>query len=121
PVSNCQEKFETLNPKSQRWWTSQTNVTTGSFKRERDQMFKPVSDGYRCSVIAEFFADYNSKLLESSNYRTRQQAIKLMGEILLDGSNSVVMTRHVTSRDKATGVFEEIEHEEENNVEEREK
>ncbi|CAN7044045.1 unnamed protein product [Brassica rapa subsp. trilocularis] len=44
-----------------------------------------------------------------------------MGEILLDGSNSVVMTRHVTSRDKATGVFEEIEHEEENNVEEREK
>ncbi|WZY78491.1 hypothetical protein YC2023_024875 [Brassica napus] len=87
----------------------------------RDQMFKPVSDGYRCSAIAEFFAAYNSKLLESSNYRTRRQAIKFLGEILLDGSNSVVMTRHVSSRDKATGVFEEIEHEEENNVEEREK
>ncbi|XP_071723854.1 putative MO25-like protein At5g47540 [Rutidosis leptorrhynchoides] len=46
-----------------------------------------------------FFAEYNSKLLESQNYITRRQAIKLLGDILLDRSNSVVMTRYVRSRD----------------------
>ncbi|KAJ0232966.1 putative MO25-like protein [Hirschfeldia incana] len=46
-----------------------------------------------------FFADYNSKLLESSNYITRRQAIKLLGDILLDRSNSVVMTKYVSSLD----------------------
>ncbi|CAK9156839.1 unnamed protein product [Ilex paraguariensis] len=46
-----------------------------------------------------FFAEYNSKLLESTNYITRRQAIKLLGDILLDRSNSAVMMRYVTSRD----------------------
>uniref|UniRef100_A0A1J3IYI8 Putative MO25-like protein n=1 Tax=Noccaea caerulescens TaxID=107243 RepID=A0A1J3IYI8_NOCCA len=46
-----------------------------------------------------FFADYNSKLLESSNYITRRQAIKLLGDILLDRSNSAVMTKYVSSRE----------------------
>ncbi|GAB2252648.1 hypothetical protein Droror1_Dr00005495 [Drosera rotundifolia] len=31
-----------------------------------------------------FFAEYNSKLLESSNYITRKLAIKLLGDMLLD-------------------------------------
>jgi len=46
-----------------------------------------------------FFAEYNSKLLESSNYITRRQAIKLLGDMLLDRSNSAVMIRYVSSRD----------------------
>ncbi|VFQ88644.1 unnamed protein product [Cuscuta campestris] len=46
-----------------------------------------------------FFAEYNSKLLESANYITRRQAVKLLGDILLDRSNSAVMTRYVSSRD----------------------
>ncbi|KAK7363833.1 hypothetical protein VNO77_05991 [Canavalia gladiata] len=46
-----------------------------------------------------FFYDYNSKLLESSNYITRRQAVKLLGDMLLDCSNSAVMTRYVSSRD----------------------
>ncbi|CAG7862036.1 unnamed protein product, partial [Brassica rapa] len=46
-----------------------------------------------------FFADYNSKLLESVNYVTRRQAIKLLGDILLDRSNSAVMTKYVSSMD----------------------
>ncbi|CAG7887959.1 unnamed protein product [Brassica rapa] len=48
---------------------------------------------------SQFFADFNSKLLESSNYITRLQAIKLLGDILLDRSNSVVMTKYVSSMD----------------------
>nr|XP_043623268.1 putative MO25-like protein At5g47540 [Erigeron canadensis] len=46
-----------------------------------------------------FFAEYNAKLLESPNYITRRQAIKLLGDMLLDRSNSAVMTRYVSSRD----------------------
>ncbi|KAJ6779093.1 CALCIUM-BINDING PROTEIN 39-RELATED [Salix koriyanagi] len=46
-----------------------------------------------------FFGEFNSKLLESTNYITRRQAVKLLGDILLDRSNAVVMTRYVSSRD----------------------
>eukprot|EP00252_Welwitschia_mirabilis_P018710 TRINITY_DN4171_c0_g1_i2.p1 TRINITY_DN4171_c0_g1~~TRINITY_DN4171_c0_g1_i2.p1 ORF type:complete len:301 (+),score=43.54 TRINITY_DN4171_c0_g1_i2:353-1255(+) len=46
-----------------------------------------------------FFAQYNSKLLESPNYITRRQAVKLLGDILLDRSNSAVMRRYVSSKD----------------------
>ncbi|KAL6542941.1 hypothetical protein OROHE_010461 [Orobanche hederae] len=46
-----------------------------------------------------FVAEYNLKLLESDNYITRRHSIKLLGDMLLDRSNSVVMTRYVSSRD----------------------
>ncbi|XP_077211145.1 putative MO25-like protein At5g47540 [Tasmannia lanceolata] len=46
-----------------------------------------------------FFAEYNSKLLESPNYITRRQAVKLLGDMLLDRSNSAVMVRYVSSKD----------------------
>ncbi|XP_051134003.1 putative MO25-like protein At5g47540 [Andrographis paniculata] len=46
-----------------------------------------------------FFPAYNSKLLESQNYLTRRQAVKMLGDILLDRSNSSVMMRYVSSRD----------------------
>lgn len=46
-----------------------------------------------------FFEEYNSKLLESSNYITRRQAVKLLADMLLDRSNSVTMTKYVSSRD----------------------
>ncbi|XP_010270145.1 PREDICTED: putative MO25-like protein At5g47540 [Nelumbo nucifera] len=46
-----------------------------------------------------FFEEYNFKLLESSNYITRRQAIKLLGDILLDRANSSIMMRYVSSKD----------------------
>ncbi|XP_058081567.1 putative MO25-like protein At5g47540 isoform X2 [Magnolia sinica] len=46
-----------------------------------------------------FFAEFNSKLLESENYITRRQAVKLLGDMLLDRSNSAVMMRYVCSKD----------------------
>ncbi|CAN6459933.1 unnamed protein product [Victoria cruziana] len=46
-----------------------------------------------------FFAEYNSKLLESPNYITRRQAVKLLGDILLDRANVLVMVRYVNSKD----------------------
>ncbi|XP_019183182.1 PREDICTED: putative MO25-like protein At5g47540 [Ipomoea nil] len=46
-----------------------------------------------------FFTEFNSQLLESQNYITRRQAVKLLGEILLDRSNCSVMVRYVSSLD----------------------
>ncbi|GLT46251.1 hypothetical protein SLA2020_200220 [Shorea laevis] len=46
-----------------------------------------------------FFEEYNSKLLESSSYITRRHAIKLLGDMLLDRTNSAVMVRYVSSVD----------------------
>ncbi|KAL6140237.1 hypothetical protein ACLB2K_058537 [Fragaria x ananassa] len=46
-----------------------------------------------------FFQEYNSQLLESQNYITKRQAVKLLGNMLLDRSNSDVMVRYVCSLD----------------------
>ncbi|KAL6758107.1 Mo25-like protein [Haematococcus lacustris] len=43
----------------------------------------------------EFFPAYN-KLLQSGNYVTRRQSLKLLGELLLDRSNVKVMVRFVS-------------------------
>ncbi|CAM0136062.1 unnamed protein product [Umbelopsis sp. WA50703] len=44
----------------------------------------------------KFFEHY-TKLLMSSNYVTKRQSLKLLGEILLDRSNFNVMTRYISS------------------------
>ncbi|KAJ6941132.1 MO25-like protein [Populus alba x Populus x berolinensis] len=46
-----------------------------------------------------FFQAYNSQLLESPSYITRRHAVKLLGNMLLDRSNSAVMVRYVSSLD----------------------
>ncbi|CAH9107775.1 unnamed protein product [Cuscuta epithymum] len=46
-----------------------------------------------------FFTEFNFKLLGSPNYITRRQAVKLLGDILLDRSNSCVMVRYVSTLD----------------------
>ncbi|KAL7130871.1 hypothetical protein ABFS83_13G161100 [Erythranthe nasuta] len=46
-----------------------------------------------------FITDFNSKLLQSANYMTRRHAVKLLGDILLDRSNSGIMVRYVSSMD----------------------
>ncbi|KAF7007810.1 hypothetical protein CFC21_022707 [Triticum aestivum] len=51
------------------------------------------------SATFKFFAEFNSRLLSSSNYITKRQAIKLLGDMLLDRSNSAVMMRYVSSKD----------------------
>nr|CAN60301.1 hypothetical protein VITISV_040143 [Vitis vinifera] len=42
-----------------------------------------------------FFREYNSQLLQSPNYITRRHAVKLLGDMLLDRSNSAVMIRYL--------------------------
>ena len=44
-----------------------------------------------------FFSNYNRKLVQSDNYVTKRQSIKLLGELLLDRANYNIMTRYVDS------------------------
>ncbi|KAL5230984.1 hypothetical protein ABZP36_029760 [Zizania latifolia] len=46
-----------------------------------------------------FFAEFNSKLLSSSNYIIRRQATQLLGDILLDKSNTAVMVCYISSKE----------------------
>jgi calcium binding protein 39 len=46
----------------------------------------------------QFFAQYQ-KLLNSDNYVTRRQSLKLLGELLLDRYNFTVMTRYISNPD----------------------
>lgn len=47
---------------------------------------------------AQFFSFY-SLLVNSSNYVTKRQSLKLLGEILLDRTNYAVMTRYIANED----------------------
>jgi calcium binding protein 39 len=44
-----------------------------------------------------FFSKYNRMLIQSDNYVTKRQSIKLLGELLLDRANYNVMTKYVDS------------------------
>ncbi|XP_006395707.2 MO25-like protein At2g03410, partial [Eutrema salsugineum] len=46
-----------------------------------------------------FFAKYNTRLLEKGSYFTKRQASKLLGDVLMDRSNSGVMVKYVSSLD----------------------
>ncbi|KAI9221741.1 Mo25-PA [Blastocladiella britannica] len=46
----------------------------------------------------EFFTRY-TRLLNSNNYVTKRQSLKLLGELLLDRANFAVMTRYISSAD----------------------
>lgn len=46
----------------------------------------------------QFFTAY-SQLVQSSNYVTKRQSLKLLGEILLDRTNFKVMTRYISNEE----------------------
>ncbi len=46
-----------------------------------------------------FKSHYNATLLLSQSYVTKRQSIKLLGELLLDRANYVIMTQYVASGD----------------------
>ncbi|KAF9114051.1 mo25 protein, partial [Mortierella sp. AM989] len=58
------------------------------------------------TLVAEFlernyddFFDKYTQLLQSTNYVTKRQSLKLLGEILLDRANFTIMTRYIASAD----------------------
>ncbi|CAI0383812.1 unnamed protein product [Linum tenue] len=81
-------------------------IETFEISSDAQATFKELLTRHK-STVAEFltnnfdwfFVEYNSKLLESKEYITRRQAVKLLGDMLLDRSNMVVMVRYVSSLD----------------------
>ncbi|KAF8342999.1 mo25 protein [Cantharellus anzutake] len=57
---------------------------------------KPMVAEYLEKNYDRFFAMY-SRLINSSNYVTKRQSLKLLGEILLDRANFNVMTRYISN------------------------
>ncbi|KAG1050484.1 hypothetical protein G6F43_007248 [Rhizopus delemar] len=67
--------------------------------------FKEVLTRHK-SMVGEFmdanyddFFDHYKKLLQSENYVTKRQSLKLLGEILLDRTNFAIMTRYISNAD----------------------
>ncbi|XP_071695855.1 putative MO25-like protein At5g47540 [Rutidosis leptorrhynchoides] len=60
---------------------------------------KSTVSGFLSKNYSWFFTEFNEKLMKSTSYITRRQAVKLLGCILLERSNSHVMTRYVSSKE----------------------
>lgn len=75
-------------------------VSADAFTTFRDILtkHKQLVSQYLATNYDMFFAQYyNPVLLLSQSYVTKRQSIKLLGELLLDRSNYVVMTQYVAS------------------------
>lgn len=72
-------------------------IASDAFSSFKDLLtrHKPLVAQYLSDHYQEFFEAY-MKLLQSSNYVTRRQSLKLLGELLLDRSNVKVMVRYVS-------------------------
>lgn len=76
------------------WWKSMTNVRLQEILTKH----KSLTSQYLTTNYNLFFTDfYNPLLLLSPSYVTKRQSIKLLGELLLDRANYVVMTTYVAS------------------------
>ncbi|KAH8148715.1 uncharacterized protein LAJ45_07058 [Morchella importuna] len=91
----------------ERFWKFFEYVQGGSFDiasdafgtfRELLTKHKPMVAQFLNQNYARFFQKYNT-LLDSPNYVTKRQSIKLLGEILLDRANYNIMLAYVDSPD----------------------
>jgi calcium binding protein 39 len=68
---------------------------------------KPMVAEYLDKNYDRFFASFKT-LISSSNYVTKRQSLKLLGEILLDRANFSVMTRYIADEGKSEGYDEHV-------------
>lgn len=92
---------------SRGFWTLFVHVQSQTFEVASDAFatFKDLLTMHKVTVsqfleaeYEEFMLQYNT-LLQSDNYVTKRQSIKLLGEILLDRNNFVVMQRYISLSD----------------------
>ncbi|KAI8913522.1 Mo25-like protein [Gorgonomyces haynaldii] len=90
---------------SQQFWLFFSYVEVPTFDVASDAFltFKDCLTKHK-ALVARFLADNYDQffekytlLLNSQNYVTRRQSLKLLGELLLDRSNSVVMTKYISN------------------------
>lgn len=82
------------------------DVSSDAFATFRDLLctHKLLVADFLLDNFDRFFAQYNV-LLESKNYATKRQSVKLLGEILLDRPNYRVMTRYIGSAESLKKVM----------------
>ena len=80
--------------------TTTFGISCDAFANFKDTLtrHKAMVATYLESNYDRFFATYTT-LLQSPNYVTKRQSLKLLGEILLDRTNFTVMTRYISSDD----------------------
>ncbi|TVY25546.1 Conidiophore development protein [Lachnellula hyalina] len=73
------------------------DLSADAFNTFRDLLtkHKTIVAQYLSTNFDLFFNKYNTMLVQSQNYVTKRQSIKLLGEILLDRANYAVMTAYV--------------------------
>lgn len=114
---NCQEMFRECirHEEIAQYVLESQDMFPELFEKLHDTEFEMASDSFRtfkdlltrhhktaAAYLIEhyewFFEEY-SKLLESENYFTRRQSVKLLGELLLERSNVKVLVRYVADAD----------------------
>ena len=102
----AQRKHTLMSSRLWLWWVRHRFVHSNKFEVSSDvlatlrELFT-----YHKTLVATFLkANYDAtfaaykKLLDSKNYVTRRQSLKLLGELLLDRNNREVMMRYVGDR-----------------------
>lgn len=76
------------------------DIASDAFSTFKDLLtrFKILCEQFLNLHYEKFFEKY-TKLLNSENYVTRRQSLKLLGELLLDRHNFTIMTRYISSPD----------------------
>lgn len=82
-----------------RKFTRDEGQVTNRFKEILTKHKQLVSQYLATNYELFFTSHYNPQLLLSSSYVTKRQSIKLLGELLLDRANYVIMTQYVASGD----------------------
>ncbi|KEF52287.1 conidiophore development protein hymA [Exophiala aquamarina CBS 119918] len=91
------------------FWQFFTWINKGTFEVSADAFttFREILTKHK-QLVSQYLAtnydlfftlQYNPLLLLSSSYVTKRQSIKLLGELLLDRANYVIMTQYVASGD----------------------
>ena len=77
------------------------DILSDAFSTFRDLMtrHKHVVRKFLEEHYQTFLKNYNERLIESENYVTKRQSIKLLSEVLLDKINFNVMSRYVADVD----------------------
>jgi len=77
------------------------DVATDAFATLRDLLTKnkPVASQFLLDNYEKVFEEHYKVLLQSNNYVTRRQSLKLLGELLLDRANFDIMMRYIGSRE----------------------
>ncbi|KAI8915069.1 Mo25-like protein [Entophlyctis helioformis] len=76
------------------------DVASDAFATFKDLLskHKPLVARFLEANYDQFFAKYTD-LLNSANYVTKRQSLKLLGELLLDRTNFVIMSKYIASPD----------------------